>query len=236
RILAELEMDLPTILAGLLHDVVEDTAVTKEELAQRFTPEVAGLVDGVTKLRIVHVDEFAMHSPEDAPASATARPSADVSETRASPLESSRAQKREETVKSAANLRKIFLAMSKDLRVTVIKLADRLHNMRTLDSMPEAKRKRIADETLHIFAPLAHRLGIWQMKWELEDLAFKYAEPEKYEELARTVALTRDERQSEVDEAIRILKEKLNAEGIPDSQITGRPKHLYSIYEKMQKQ
>jgi guanosine-3',5'-bis(diphosphate) 3'-pyrophosphohydrolase len=224
QILVGIEMDVPTLAAALLHDVVEDTSVTPEEMAERFGPEVAGLVDGVTKLTLVHVDLFGSHSPDDDSAAA-AEP--------LTPHEESRMKRREETLKTAANLRKIFLAMAKDLRVMIIKLADRMHNMRTLDVMPPHKRKRIARETLEIFAPLAHRLGIWQMKWELEDLAFKYNEPERYAELAAHVAATRDERQSEVDEAIRILKEKLESEGIPDPVIKGRPKHLYSIYQKM---
>jgi GTP diphosphokinase / guanosine-3',5'-bis(diphosphate) 3'-diphosphatase len=231
QILAELEMDVPTLAAGLLHDVVEDTAVTPEEMVQRFGPEVAALVDGVTKLKIVGVDEFMDHSPDSSGSGAKAGEGADRS-----PQDEARAIRRQETVKSAANLRKIFLAMARDLRVMVIKLADRLHNMRTLGAMPEVKRRRIAEETLQVFGPLAHRLGIWQMKWELEDLAFKYAEPEKFAEVAAQVAQTRGERQGEVDEAITILKERLQAEGITDAQVTGRPKHLFSIYQKMLKQ
>src|SRR5262249_27548704 len=163
----------------------EDTPVAPEEMAEKFGPEVAALVDGVTKLTLVHADLFGAHSPEG-----------ETSKTEESltPDAESRLKRREETLKTAANLRKIFLAMAKDLRVMIIKLADRMHNMRTLDVMPPHKRKRIAKETLEIFAPLAHRLGIWQMKWELEDLAFKYAEPEKFGELAAHVAATRDER------------------------------------------
>jgi guanosine-3',5'-bis(diphosphate) 3'-pyrophosphohydrolase len=223
QILAGIEMDVPTLAASLLHDVMEDTPVAIDEMTEKFGAEVAALVDGVTKLTLVHADLFGSHSPEGDGAA----------EAPLTPQEESRIKRRDETLKTAANLRKIFLAMAKDLRVMIIKLADRMHNMRTLDVMPPHKRKRIAKETLEIFAPLAHRLGIWQMKWELEDLAFKYSEPEKYEELAAHVAATRDERQSEVDEAIRILKEKLEAEGIPDPTIKGRPKHLYSIYQKM---
>jgi len=222
QILAGLEMDVPTICAGLLHDVVEDTSVLPEEMTEKFGAEVAGLVDGVTKLKLVVEDAFMAHSPPDtAPRT---------------PQEETRAQKRQETVKSAANLRKIFLAMAKDLRVMIVKLADRLHNMRTLDAMPENKRKRIAEETLQIFAPLAHRLGIWQMKWELEDLAFKHSEPGEYARIAAQVAQTRAERQDEVEEAAAILKERLEAEGIKDAYVMGRPKHLYSIYQKMLKQ
>lgn len=236
QILADLEMDLATVAAGLLHDVVEDTTVTPEEMKERFGIEIAGLVDGVTKLNIVSVDEFARHSPETSPAPSTAGGEADKGREPRSPQDEARARKKQETVKSAANLRKIFLAMARDLRVTVIKLADRLHNMRTLDSMPEHKRRRIAEETLHIFAPLAHRLGIWQMKWELEDLGFKYAEPEAFAQIAAQVAQTRGQRQGEVDEAITLLKEHLAAEGLPEAQVNGRPKHLWSIYQKMLKQ
>jgi GTP pyrophosphokinase len=222
KILAELEMDPATLAAGLLHDVVEDTGVSLEEMTQRFGKEIAGLVDGVTKLNLVAEDPFFSH--------------ASISPETALPSDEARLKRREETMKSAANLRKIFIAMARDLRVMVIKLADRLHNMRTLGAMPESKRKRIAEETLHIFAPLAHRLGIWQIKFELEDLSFKYGEPEKYAEIARQVAQTRAEREGEVDESIAILKERLQAEGIQEAYITGRPKHLYSIYQKMLKQ
>ena len=227
EILASIEMDVPTLAAGLLHDVVEDTSVTPEEMSERFGPEVAALVDGVTKLALVHVDLFGAHAQEN---------ETEDAEYERSPQDEARAKRREETLKTAANLRKIFLAMAKDLRVMIIKLADRLHNMRTLDAMPEAKRKRIADETLEIFAPLAHRLGIWQVKWELEDLAFRYSEPEAYAELSAQVAATRAERQNEIAEATRTLKERLIAEGISDPTIMGRPKHLYSIYQKMLKQ
>jgi guanosine-3',5'-bis(diphosphate) 3'-pyrophosphohydrolase len=227
QILAEMEMDIPTLAAGLLHDVVEDTAVTQEDMVKRFGAEVAALVDGVTKLNIVGVDEFGKRSAGD---------TKEQPQEPLEPHEEARAARRQESVKSAANLRKIFMAMAKDLRVMVIKLADRLHNMRTLESMPAHKRVRIAEETLQVFAPLAHRLGIWQMKWELEDLGFKYSEPESYAEVAAKVAQTRGERQGEVDEAIQILRERLKAEGIMDAQITGRPKHLYSIYQKMLKQ
>ena len=221
EILAHLEMDAATLAAGLLHDVIEDTSVTQNEMVERFGREVSEIVDGVTKLSIVSADLFgAQSTPDDGPKT---------------PDELARAQRRAETLRTAANLRKIFLAMAQDLRVIIVKLADRLHNMRTLDALPQQKRKRIADETLQIFAPLAHRLGIWQMKWELEDLAFKYAEPAEYEKIAKRVAQTRGDRQKEVDEAIQLLSARLKAEGIP-AQIKGRPKHLYSIYQKMQQQ
>jgi GTP pyrophosphokinase len=219
RILADLEVDVATITAGLLHDVVEDTPAKIEDITQRFGSEVAGLVDGLTNLKKVEAEpgddaKEAARPPEESPAAAT---QADIA-------------------KRAANLRRILLAMAKDLRVVVIKLADRLHNMRTLQHMSPASQRRIARETLEIFAPLAHRVGIWQIKWELEDLAFKFSEPEAYEQVARRVAQTRGERVGEVQEAVRILKERLAQEGIPDAHITGRPKHLYSIYQKMLKQ
>ncbi|MCC6728618.1 MAG: bifunctional (p)ppGpp synthetase/guanosine-3',5'-bis(diphosphate) 3'-pyrophosphohydrolase [Chthonomonadales bacterium] len=221
RILADLEMDPPTLAAGLLHDVVEDTELTQEEMILRFGPEVAALVDGVTKLQTVGRDVFADDQGADADPP--------------SPGDPERTHKQRETIRKAANLRRIFLAMARDLRVIIIKLADRLHNMRTLGAMSETQQKRVALETLQIFAPLAHRLGIWQLKWELEDLSLKYLEPEAYERLASQVAQTRGDRQGEVDEAIAILKERLAADGI-DAHITGRPKHLYSIYQKMRKQ
>ncbi|MGC8668543.1 MAG: RelA/SpoT family protein [Chthonomonadales bacterium] len=222
EILASLEMDTPTLAAGLLHDVVEDTQLTVEDLTRLFGSEIAALVDGVTKLRKFGADlESTLPPPGSQPLGGP---------------DEARMRRTEDTVRRAANLRKIFLAMAKDLRVMVVKLADRLHNMRTLGAMPVEKQRRIADETLRIYAPLAHRLGIWQLKWELEDLAFKYSEPEKYSELAAQVAATRAERQNEVDEAIALLKERLAAEGLPHAHITGRPKHLYSIYQKMLRQ
>ncbi len=221
-ILAELEMDASTLAAGLLHDVVEDTGVTNDEISQLFGKEISTLVDGVTKLKIVEEDPFTPLS---------------ISGTVLTPdVDDALVRRKVEMIKSAANLRKIFIAMARDLRVMVIKLADRLHNMRTLGAMPEPKRKRIAEETLQIFAPLAHRLGIWQIKFELEDLAFKYSEPEQYSKLAQQVAQTRSEREDEVEEAITSLRERLEMEGVSDVHITGRPKHLYSIYQKMLKQ
>ena len=221
-ILAELEMDTPTLAAGLLHDVIEDTADTQEDLARAFGAEVAGLVEGVTKLQMVGADTGLLRSP--------------VAPAESAPADEARAKRRQETFRTASNLRRIFLAMAKDLRVMVIKLADRLHNMRTLDAMPEEKRKRIARETLEIFAPLAHRLGIWQVKAELEDLAFRHSEPERYAELERQIALTTEQLQTEIDEASAILRERLIAEGIRDPYVTGRRKHLYGIYQKMLKQ
>lgn len=137
--------------------------------------------------------------------------------------------------KQAENLRKLFLAMAGDVRVIIIKLADRLHNMRTLSPFPEQRRREIASETLQILAPIAHRLGIWRIKWELEDLSFKYLEPDIYKQIYALVQRTRDERSGMVQNAIEALSERLRAEGIP-AEINGRPKHFYSIYQKMLKQ
>ena len=222
EVLADLEMDEQTLAAGLLHDVIEDCGVTAEEISQMFGPEVAHLVDGVTKLQIAGVDEGKREDTKEDAESVT-------------PATAERRKKQAEMLKNAANLRKIFVAMAKDLRVIIIKLADRLHNMRTLGALAPARQFRMATETLQIFAPLAHRLGIWQLKWQLEDLSFKYAEPEDYAEIAALVARNRKERQDEVDTAIDVLKERLKAEGV-DAQIKGRPKHLYSIYNKMKSQ
>ena len=171
EILADLEMDEQTLAAGLLHDVVEDCGVTPEQLAHEFGAEVAHLVDGVTKLQIAGVDEG---KKQDAQADKN------DAEEEFSEAMRARRKKQADMAKNAANLRKIFVAMAKDLRVIVIKLADRLHNMRTLGALSPARQFRMATETLQIFAPLAHRLGIWQLKWQLEDLSFKYVEPEDY--------------------------------------------------------
>ena len=223
EILADLEMDEQTLAAGLLHDVVEDCGVTSEDLMREFGPEVAHLVDGVTKLQIAGVDEG--KKKDDSPEADQELSEALIA----------RRKKQADMAKNAANLRKIFVAMAKDLRVIVIKLADRLHNMRTLGALSPARQFRMANETLQIFAPLAHRLGIWQLKWQLEDLSFKYVEPEAYQQVATMVARNRAERQAEVDEAIQLLQARLKDAGM-DAQVKGRPKHLYSIYNKMKQQ
>jgi guanosine-3',5'-bis(diphosphate) 3'-pyrophosphohydrolase len=195
-ILAELQIDALTISASLLHDVVEDTAFSLEEIEKRFGKEVAMLVDGVTKL--------------------------------------SRIEYKSKEEQQLENFRKMFLAMARDIRVVLIKLADRLHNMRTLKHMPEHKQRRISQETHEIFAPLAHRLGISNVKWELEDLAFRYLEPEKYYELVEKVKQKRREREQLINEAVRILSARLEEVDIK-ADIQGRPKHFYSIYKKMVK-
>jgi guanosine-3',5'-bis(diphosphate) 3'-pyrophosphohydrolase len=213
QILAELQSDVPTIAAGLLHDVVEDTSVGLDAIRSEFGEEVAMLVDGVTKLSRTELSrrvlEEASAGDDEAPVP--------------------KSQER------AANIRKIFLAMAKDVRVMIIKLADRLHNMQTLDNVEPARQKRTADETLQIFAPLAHRLGIWHFKWQLEDLAFKYLDGKAYDQLVDALARTRREREEDVAEVRKVLVEKLKEHHIP-AEIQGRAKHLYSIWNKLKKQ
>ncbi|ACI19252.1 RelA/SpoT family protein [Dictyoglomus thermophilum] len=194
KILMDLGMEETVIIAGLLHDVLEDTKVPKEEIEKEFGKDVLSLVEAITKL-----EKLSFY-----------------------PTEAYRAQ----------NLRKMFIAMAKDIRVIIIKLADRLHNMQTLQYHDEEKQKRIAKETLEIYAPLAHRLGVWDIKWRLEDLAFRYLEPEKYHYVAKKVAETRKEREKFIEKAIEIIKEELKKTGI-NAEVTGRAKHLYSIYQKM---
>ncbi|MBW4665762.1 MAG: bifunctional (p)ppGpp synthetase/guanosine-3',5'-bis(diphosphate) 3'-pyrophosphohydrolase [Chroococcus sp. CMT-3BRIN-NPC107] len=186
------------IAAGFLHDIVEDTDITIEQIEQIFNPEVRQLVEGVTKL-----SKFNFSS---------------------------------KTESQAENIRRMFLAMVQDIRVIVVKLADRLHNMRTLEHLADEKRRRIAQETRDIFAPLAHRLGIGRFKWELEDLAFKYLEPESYRQMQDLVAEKRGDRETRLAKVTEVLKARLEQAGIEYSDISGRPKHLYGIYQKMQRQ
>lgn len=202
RILADLKMDESSIIAALLHDVIEDTEITGEQIEQSFGAEVLELVEGVTKMKFP-------------------------------PIPTSGRQAAEERAQFAETMRKMLMAMANDFRVMVIKLADRLHNMQTLDAMDEEKRKIIAQQTIDIYAPLAARLGIWQIKWQLEDLAFKYLHSKEFEEVGALVAKTRGDRERELDESIVMLKERLEAAGIKHVDVHGRPKHLYSIYEKM---
>lgn len=194
KILADLHMDADTIVAALLHDVVEDTSVSLEDIEQEFGPSVAALVDGVTKL--------------------------------------SRLEVRSQEEEQVENLRKMFLAMARDIRVILIKLADRLHNMRTLKHLPPDRVRRIALETREIYAPLANRLGIFRIKWELEDLAFQFLEPEAFQEVREKVAKRRREREQAVEDAIRVLETRLRELNI-EAEVSGRAKHLYSIYQKM---
>jgi (p)ppGpp synthetase, RelA/SpoT family len=208
HILADLQMGVNTVIAGLLHDVLEDTATQPEELEQRFGATVRQLVEGVTKL---HHSERKMEIFNEA------------------------SLRRMSIAKSADNLRKLLVAVAEDLRVMVIKLADRLHNMQTLDSMPPEKQVQIAAETLQVYAPLAHRLGIYQIKAQLDDLAFKYLYPQEYRDISQKVAQTRAERQQEVLQLIHTLKERLWERGVR-ADVMGRPKHLWSIFRKMQQQ
>ena len=227
-ILAELKVPSEVIIAALLHDVVEDTDVTLKELEQKFGQEISSLVDGVTKLtnlpRVSRDNQKAkIKNNEEQSAS-------DINTTRG-PKHGSLGQDRE---LAAETLRKTLMAMGDDVRVVLIKLADRLHNMRTLSFIPEEKKLRIAQETVDIFAPLANRLGIWQIKWELEDLSFRYIEPVVYKEIAAKLAERRNSREEEIKIIINDLT-KIMREANIDAQISGRPKHLYSIYKKMQK-
>jgi GTP diphosphokinase / guanosine-3',5'-bis(diphosphate) 3'-diphosphatase len=209
-ILSYLQMDTTTIAAGLLHDTIEDTVASFEEIEKLFGKEIALLVDGVTKLTAISTSKE-QSSKGGAP-----------------PVMKSKAESQ------AENLRKIFLAMAKDIRVILIKLADRLHNLRTLSSLSPEKRKYIAKETLEIFAPITSRLGMWRIKWELEDLAFSHLEPEKYKELVVKVSKKRAEREKMIQEAIAVIERKLEEHGI-NAHLEGRPKHLYSIYQKLSK-
>ncbi len=195
-ILADLHLDVEAICAALLHDTVEDTDATLEQVESEFNEQVSLLVEGVTKISRIEVES--------------------LSDTQ------------------AATIRKMFVAMSKDIRVIVIKLADRLHNMRTLAALPEDRRIFKARETLEIYAPIAHRLGINSIKWELEDLSFYYLEPNKYKQVSRMVAESRAEREEYLSNVIDVLRDEMTKVGV-QAQVMGRPKHLYSIYQKMAK-
>ncbi len=192
---SDLHMDADSIAAALLHDTVEDTEASLDELTERFGTDVAELVDGVTKLTNIEVSSM--------------------------------------DERQALNLRKMFLAMSKDIRVVIIKLADRLHNMRTLAALKPERRLFKARETMDVYAPLADRLGMSNVKWELEDLAFFWLLPEEYERIARMVQDSRAQREADTEGAIKTLDDELKSVGLTGYRIIGRPKHLWSIYQKM---
>src|SRR4030043_2156088 len=231
-ILAELRIPVEVVVAGLLHDTVEDTAITLDGIKNDFGDDVAKLVDGVTKLtQLPRVSRGDQHPEEDIREEelrlvADRRGEPDPDATAGLIAKSRRYDLVSET------LRKTFLAMGEDVRVVLIKLADRLHNMRTLGHLPEQKRTGIAKETLDIFAPLANRLGIWQMKWELEDLGFRYVNPDKYKEIANNLAEKRLDREREMSDIIEHLTEMISQVGIKGD-FSGRPKHIYSISRKM---
>ena len=225
-ILAELKVPPVIIAAALLHDTVEDTPVTLDDLRNKFSDEIASLVDGVTKL--TNLPRVSRGSKADA---AGSNPTGVHSEDEQLILGDALEKSRKKDL-ATETLRKTLMAMGDDVRVVMIKLADRLHNMRTLSYIPESKRYRIAKETMDIFAPLANRLGIWQIKWELEDLAFRYTQPEEYKAIAEKLADRRVNRETEVKKIIAEL-EKVLSEGGIKAEISGRPKHIYSIYQKM---
>lgn len=194
ELLADLRLDFTSIIAALLHDVVEDTDVSLEQIKKQFGPEVTNLIDGLTKLDLI---KFSTQEEEQ-----------------------------------AENIRKMILAMAKDIRVVLIKLADRLHNMQTISHLGWQQQTEKAKETLEIYAPLSHRLGISQFKWQLEDLSFQVIEPQKYVEIKRMVAEKREQREQYLEDVIKVLNDSLHGSGVK-VEISGRPKHLYSIYQKM---
>lgn len=202
EILVQLHLDAESIAAAILHDVVEDTAITLDDITRQFGPGVAHLVDGVTKLAYIEQKGLSERGTREH--------------------------------LHAESLRKLLLAMAEDVRVVLIKLADRLHNLRTLKHLPEHKQRRIARETLDIYAPLANRLGIWHIKWELEDLSFRYLQPDEYKRVAAFLDERRVDRERYINNAIHIIKSEINKIGI-NAEVSGRPKHIYSIWKKMQR-
>ncbi len=201
-ILVNLHLDYESIAAAFLHDVVEDSDITLDDIRRQFGNSIAELVDGVTKMHAIdlQVDQY-RHQHDQV---------------------------------QAESLRKLLLAMAKDVRVVLIKLADRLHNMRTLKFLSPDKQRRIAQETIDIYAPLANRLGIWQIKWELEDLSLRYLEPFDYKQIASSLDERRVDRERYIENIVKVVSNELNNVGI-HAFVTGRPKHIYSIWRKMKK-
>lgn len=206
-ILADMHLDAEAIAAALLHDVIEDTPLEPEDVEREFGKTIAKLVIGVTKLKYLPID----FEKENANG------------------------KKRDTNRELEYIRKMLLTMGDDVRVVLIKLADRLHNMRTLGYMPADKQERIARETMEIFAPLANRLGIWQLKWELEDLSFRYMEPDAYKSIAHKIDERRADREAYINNIVNRIRADLSKHGIEEVAISGRPKHIYSIYKKMQR-
>ena len=211
--LAGLRLDPSTLAAALLHDVMEDCGVTFEELEKRFGNEIATLVDGVTKMTKEELKSEELKSEE---------------------LRQEMRASSEDDAAQAASVRKMLLSMAEDVRVVLIKLADRMHNMRTLKALPEKRRQAIASETLEIYAPLAHRLGIWEMKWRLEDLSFQHINPKGYHEISKLLSARRAEREAYIKRVISVLRGELENTGV-EAEVTGRPKHIYSIHNKIQR-
>jgi GTP pyrophosphokinase len=205
QILADMKLDAEAVAAALMHDLLEDTDVTLDELRGEFGHSVAAMVDGVSKLKNLPIKVVENN------------------------------KRSRHTDRELEYIRKMLLAMGDDVRVVLVKLADRLHNMRTLGFMAPDKQRRIAQETMDIFAPLANRLGIWQIKWELEDLSFRYLNPEKYKEIAVSIDERRVDREEYMRGVIKELREELLKHGIENPTISGRPKHIYSIYNKMRR-
>jgi GTP pyrophosphokinase len=204
HILAEMRLDAEAIAAALMHDLIEDTNVTLEEIRREFGASVANIIDGVTKLKNL-------------------------------PMKPDMDKRGRNSDRELEYIRKMALAMGDDVRVVIVKLADRLHNMRTLGYMPAEKQRMIAQETTDIFAPLANRLGIWQIKWELEDLSFRYLDPEAYREIAANIDERRAAREAYMQNVIDVLRKELVQYGITNATISGRPKHIYSIHKKMER-
>lgn len=204
-IVADLQLDETSLAAALLHDVPEDCGVPFDEIQDRFGPEARKLVEGMTRLDKI-----------------------------SSQVQQGELQKIVESEAQVESLRKMFVSAAEDIRVVLIKLADRLHNMRTLKALAPEKQRRIAQETMEIYAPLAHRLGIWQIKWQLEDLAFRYLQPETYHEIARLIAARRVTRERYIARVNRLVSEELEKSGIV-AEVTGRPKSIYSVHTKMER-